>query len=234
VQELVEEAYRSYARYWLETFRLVRETKSFFLQRVEWVGKQNMRDAVRAGGAVVVVSHLGNWDAAGASAGADGFKVVTVAEVLRPKRMFDFFAEHRTKLGMTIFPAQPGATDRLAEAARNGAVVAIVGDRDLKGTGPVVDFFGEGMHLPAGPAIVALKSGAALMVAGVYNRTLRDGSPGWLVDMSEPLDIPREHTDENVKVITKAVAQELQRYIARSPADWHVFQPVWERDKVGL
>jgi KDO2-lipid IV(A) lauroyltransferase len=88
------------------------------------------------------------------------------------------------------------------------------------------------MHLPAGPAIVALKSGAPLMVAGVYNRTLRDGSPGWLVDMGEPLAIPREHTDENVKEITRIVAGELERYIARSPADWHVFQPVWNRDKV--
>ncbi|MEA2446382.1 MAG: phosphatidylinositol dimannoside acyltransferase, partial [Actinomycetota bacterium] len=198
VETLVEEAYRSYARYWLETFRLVRETKEFFLQRVEWVGKENLRDAVRSGGAIVVVSHLGNWDAAGASAGADGFRVVTVAEVLRPKRMFDFFAEHRSKLGMTIYPAKSGATDKLAAAASSGAVVAIVGDRDLKGTGPEVELFGDTMHLPAGPAIVALKSGAPLMVAGVYNRTLRDGSPGWLVDMGEPLAIPREHTDENV------------------------------------
>lgn len=88
------------------------------------------------------------------------------------------------------------------------------------------------MNLPAGPAIVALKSGAPLLVAGVYNRTLADGSPGWLVDMGEPLDIPREHTEENVKEITRAVAKELEGYIARSPADWHVFQPVWRRDKV--
>ncbi|HYI46335.1 MAG TPA: hypothetical protein VE174_12830, partial [Actinomycetota bacterium] len=210
----------------------VREDKKFFLDRVLWVGVENMAGAVAEGGAIVVVGHLGNWDAAGASAGAMGFKVVTVAEVLKPRRMFDFFADHRSKLGMTIHPSQSGVTNHLAEAARSGKVVAILGDRDLKGTGPEVELFGDKMNLPAGPAIVALKSGAAIMVAGVFNRTLADGSPGWMVDMGKPLDIPREHTEENVKVITETIAKELEVYIARSPADWHVFQPVWHRDKV--
>ncbi|HYI46559.1 MAG TPA: hypothetical protein VE174_13970, partial [Actinomycetota bacterium] len=69
IAALVEEAFRSYARYWLETFRLVREDKKFFLDRVLWVGVENMAGAVAEGGAIVVVGHLGNWDAAGASAG---------------------------------------------------------------------------------------------------------------------------------------------------------------------
>ena len=231
LEELVEEAYRSYARYWFETFRLVRESKEFFLERTLAIGGEKLKAAADQGGGIGVVSHLGNWDAAGAWAGAEGMKVVTVAEVLRPRRMFDFFARHRSKLGMTIFPAESGATDRLAEAATKGSVVAIVGDRDLRGTGPEVEFFGETATFPRGPAMVALKSGAPLMVVGVYTRVLDDGRPGWIVEVGDPLDLPRDNTEENVVAITRMIAREIEASVARSPADWHVFQPFWKVDK---
>ncbi|HWL64722.1 MAG TPA: phosphatidylinositol mannoside acyltransferase [Actinomycetota bacterium] len=233
IDELVEEAFRSYARYWFETFRLVRADKEFFLERTVTVGGDKLIKAAASGGGIAVVSHLGNYDAAGAWAGAEGVKVVTVAEVLRPRRMFDFFVKHRSRLGMTIHPAQPGVTDRLAAAARDDAIVAIVGDRDLKGTGEEVEFFGEPATFPRGPAVVALKSGAPLMVVGVYNTQLEDGKPGWVVDVGDPLDIPTEHTEENVAAITRMVARELEGFVARSPADWHVFQPFWKADRAG-
>ena len=137
------ESYRSYARYWLETFRLVREGKEFFLERFQATGAENLDGVLARGkGAVVVVGHLGNWDAAGAWVGARGNLLVTVAEVLRPRRMFDFFVAHRSRLGMRIHPAQVGVTRTLIREVNDGAVVAILGDRDLKGTGIEVDFFG--------------------------------------------------------------------------------------------
>jgi KDO2-lipid IV(A) lauroyltransferase len=231
LDDLVEEAFRSYARYWFETFRLVRADKDFFLERTDAIGGDKLKKAAETGGGIGVVSHLGNYDAAGAWAGAEGMHVVAVAEVLRPRRMFDFFVKHRSRLGMTIQPAAAGVTDALAQAARSGAIVAIVGDRDLKGTGVEVEFFGETATFPRGPAVVALKSGAPLMVVGVYNRVMDDGRPGWLLDVGDPLDIPTEHTDENVAEITRMVARELEGFVARSPADWHVFQPFWKEDR---
>lgn len=232
VQKLVVEAFRSYARYWLETFRLVRESREFFLERFLFPEQHKIDDVIARGkGAIVVVGHLGNWDAAGAWVGARGNKLVTVVEVLRPQRMFDFFAEHRARLGMTIVPAQQGATNKLVEAVNHGAVVAILGDRDLKGKGPVVKLFGEDVTLPAGPASVALRSGVPLLVAGVYGIRLPDGRRGWIADLSDPIELPDPPGEGAVQDLTEKVAAQLERYIAKGPEEWHVFQPFWLTDR---
>jgi lauroyl/myristoyl acyltransferase len=231
VQDLVVDAYRSYARYWLETFRLVREGRAFFLERFGSVGKEHLDGVLARGkGAVVVVGHLGNWDAAGAWVGSTGRKLVTVAEVLRPRRMFEFFVRHRAKLGMTIYGAEPGVTRHLVEEVENGAVLAIVGDRDLKGTGIEADFFGEPATFPPGAASIALRAGVPLIVAGVFERRLPDGRRGWYADFSEPIELP-ESKEGAIADLTRAVAAGLERYVARHPEQWHVFQPFWIADR---
>lgn len=216
LQKLVVEAYRSYARYWLETFRLVREGREFFLDRFRSIGDEHIDEMLARGkGAIVVVGHLGNWDAAGAWVGARGNRLVTVAEVLRPRRMFDFFVRHRETLGMHIIPAAPGATERLAEAVEGGAVVAILGDRDLKGKGPEVTFFGETTTMPAGAAVVALRTGVPLMVAGVFEKRLPDGRRGWLADISAPLEMPDGTGPDAVRELTQRVATSYEGYVRR-------------------
>ncbi len=233
LEKTVDDAYRSYARYWLETFRLVRETSEFFLDRVSVKNGENLAAGRAVGkGTVAVVSHLGNYDAAGAWAASYGHQLVTVAEVLRPRRMFDFFVDHRTKLGMKIYASQQGATDLLAAEASDGALVAIVGDRDLRQTGPVVDFFGEPAHLPAGPARVAAKSGAPIVVAGVYSRELDGGKRGWEIDVSDPLEMADPQSEDFVQVMTERIARRLEAFIARSPEQWQaVFQRFWKSDR---
>jgi len=232
VQALVVEAYRSYARYWLETFRLVREGRDFFLERFQCTGSEHIDEALARGkGAVVVVGHLGNWDAAGAWVGARGNLLVTVAEVLKPRRMFEFFVEHRARLGMRIHAAQAGVTRTLIDEINNGAVVAILGDRDLKGAGIEVDFFGERATFPAGAASIALRTGVPLMVAGVFGDVLSDGRRGWTAEISAPIERPEAGSPGAVAELTRSAAQKLEAFIARRPEEWHVFQPFWIVDR---
>lgn len=232
VQRLVKEAFRSYARYWLETFSLVREDRDFFLDRFRSPTQANLFDIAKRGkGAIVVVGHLGNWDAAGAWVGANGFSLVTVAEVLRPRRMFDFFVAHRARLGMTIYPAEKGVTARLAQAVEDGAIVAILGDRDLKGTGPEVTFFGEAANFPRGAAQIALQTGVPPVVAAVFGVTHPDGTRGWLAEITEPIELPEEGGEEAVAKLTQSLATELEKAIAKRPEEWHVFQPFWKSDR---
>jgi phosphatidylinositol dimannoside acyltransferase len=230
VRSLTVEVFRSYARYWLETFRLVREGREFFLDRFQCDGQENLDGVLARGkGAIVVVGHLGNWDAAGAWVGARGNRLATVAEVLRPRRMFDFFVEHREALGMTIYPARRGAIRQLVEEVEAGAVVPILGDRDLKGSGPEVELFGAVTTMPGGPASIALRTGVPLMVAGVYGIVRPDGTRGWHAEISPPIEPPAERTPESVRALTQEVARLLEGFIARRPEEWHVMHDFWPR-----
>lgn len=235
VQELVIAAFESYARYWLETFRLVRMGPEFFVERFRCPTQTRIDDVLARGkGAIVVVGHLGNWDAAGAWVGARGNHLVAVAEVLRPRRMFDFFSAHRARLGMTIVPGRKGATDELARWVNDGAVVAILGDRDLKGVGPEVTFFGEKVTFPAGPATVSFKTGVPVMVAGVFGVRFEDGRHGWDTHIGEPIDPPRDRSTEAVTEMTQKIADQLAEHVRSRPEEWHVMQPFWPADKMLL
>ncbi|MEA2499812.1 MAG: phosphatidylinositol dimannoside acyltransferase [Actinomycetota bacterium] len=233
VRQLTLEAFRSYARYWLETFRLVREDASFFRERFLCSTEYRIWDAVREhGGAIVAVGHMGNWDAGGAWVGASGFSLVTVAEVLRPRRMFDFFVEHRARLGMTIFAAEKGVTTKLRAAAESGSVVAVLADRDLKGTGPLVTFFGEEVPFPAGTASIGLASGIPVLVGAVYGIKLSDGRRGWECIISERVEPPSGTGEEAVREMTQRIATQLESYIRARPEEWHAcFQRFWPSDR---
>jgi lauroyl/myristoyl acyltransferase len=229
---LVDEAFRSYARYWLETFRLARMERELLLERFQCRYVERLDEVLGKGrGAVLVVAHLGNWDAAGAWIGASGRSAVTVAEVLRPRRLFEFFCRHRARFGITILPAVRGVTGQLVTAARQGKLVAILGDRDLAGRGAPVDFFGAPATLPVGPASVAIRAEAPLLVAGVYGVRRPDGSRGWEAEISEAIEVPAAKTPGALDEVTRAVGRELERFIARRPEEWHVFQPFWIEDR---
>jgi phosphatidylinositol dimannoside acyltransferase len=228
---MVREVYASYARYWLETFRLVRQGPEFFLERVECTTLHRLDDVLsKHGGAILVAGHLGNWDAVGAWGAVRGYRVVAIAELLRPRRMFEFFKKHRSRLGMTIYPAEKGALRRLAEEVRAGAVVAIVGDKDSKGRGREVSFFGERVRFATGPAMLAARTGVPLLVAGVYGITRANGLRGWTIEIAEPIPVPKDDP-HLLTTLTQEVARKLEGFVARSPTEWHIMDDYWATDR---
>ena len=234
LERLVREAFKSYARYWLETFRLVEQDRRFFLERFHCAGEGHLAEVLgRGSGGVIVVGHLGNWDAAAGWLGASGRSVVTVAEVLEPERLFRFFVRHRGRLGVTVHPARRDSASKLVDAVKGGAVVALLGDRDLRGRGPEATFFGAPATFPAGPASIAIRAGVPLLVAGVYGVVLPDGRRGWWAEIAEPIELPTARASDAVQRLTEEVARRLEGFIARQPEEWHVFQPFWIEDRAG-
>src|SRR5258708_19590595 len=89
---LVAEAMRSYARYWLETFRLPKMDHAAVAARVDGqtFGTEHLDAAVQAGrGVILALPHVGNYDVAGLWL-IDRYRrpFSTVAERLRPPRLF--------------------------------------------------------------------------------------------------------------------------------------------------
>lgn len=225
VRRAVRDAFRLYARYWYDTFHVRALSDEEVLRRTRFEGLEHLRAALERGrGVVAVIPHTGNWDVAGRWLSIHGYRVVAVAEVLRPRRLTDLFIRHREALGMRILPLEPGSGlgRRLASLLAENRIVALVADRDLTGRGIEVEMFGATRRLPSGPATLAISAGAPLLVCS--SSTTEEG---WAFRV-EPLEVERTgdlRTD--VAAITRAIAERFERQIAANPADWHVFQPAW-------
>jgi lauroyl/myristoyl acyltransferase len=230
VRAATREAFRRYARYWFDAFDVVDWSDAEIGRRFAWIGLEYLSDPVDAGtGVIAVLPHMGNWDAAGRAMSERGLPVVSVAERLRPDELFDLFLEHRRALGMTIIGLdQNGRVGReLSRAIGDGRVVALVADRDLTGRGIEVEMFGGRRKLPAGPALLALSSGAPIVIAAIY-----ETADGWRCVLHPLAEVPLTGSRrQDATAITREIARAFERAISASPPDWHLFQPGWsDRD----
>jgi phosphatidylinositol dimannoside acyltransferase len=230
---LVRDGLRSYARYWLDVFRLPRLSRdriAFRLERHHLLG-----EAVQAGtGCVVALPHAGNWDQAGAWVCAQGWGLTTVAERLRPEGLYRRFVAFRESLGMEIVPLVGGdraPMDVLAERVREARVVPLLADRDLTARGVEVRFFGGRTRMPAGPALLALRTGAPLFVVSLwYEGDLACGQVDGPVPVPPPESGP---LDVRVRELTQTIADHLADGIAKHPTDWHMLQRLWLDEPAG-
>jgi phosphatidylinositol dimannoside acyltransferase len=227
LDRLTRDALRSYARYWLEAFRLPVLPPERIVGRMHVREEHNLRDAHAAGkGTILALPHSGNWDHAGAWLVLTGVPFTTVAERLKPAALYDLFVAFREGLGFEVLAATGGDRppfDVLVERLEAGAMLCLLADRDLTPSGVPVTFFGAKATMPAGPAALALRTGAALIPTTLwYEGDAVNGSWGALTAA------PIAHTD--IPTMTQAMADAFAEQIAEHPQDWHMLQRLWHDD----
>jgi lauroyl/myristoyl acyltransferase len=227
LNQLTRDALRSYARYWLESFRLPVLSSERIVGDMHIREEHNLRDAHAAGrGTILALPHMGNWDHAGAWLVLTGVPFTTVAERLKPEALYDMFVAFREGLGFEVISASGGEVapfETLVDRLEAGGMLCLLADRDLTPSGVPVNFFGARATMPAGPALLALRTGAALIPTTLWYSG--DAVTGrWEARTEAPIP----HT--NVATMTQAVADAFAAGIAAHPADWHMLQRLWTDD----
>lgn len=220
---LVIEAMRSYMRYWVDTFRFPDWSSDRVSETVSVTNEHLLLDAVAAKtGVIVALPHAGNWDHAGAYFCAKGIPLVTVAERLKPEKLFLKFLAYRQSMGMEVLPLDGRVLGTLAQRLRQGALVALVADRDLSRSGIDVEFFNGTARMPAGPALLALKTQAPLITAFVsYTEN------GIHIDFKNVVLPSAGEEDTKVREIVQMTAKHFEEGISQNPQDWHMLQRIW-------
>lgn len=226
---LVSAGLRSYARYWLETFRLPKMDKAEVAASLHAIDKENIDAGLaRGNGVILALPHLANWDASGIWLVAYSGPFTTVAERLQPASLFDRFVAYRESLGFEVLPLTGGdrpPVEVLRERLRQNKVVCLLADRDLSRNGIEVEFFGERTRMPGGPGLLAATTGAALIVVNAYFP-----ENGWAHTVSTPIEIRGERLRDQVRAATQAMANLFEHGIRAHPEDWHMLQRLWLAD----
>ncbi len=230
VDRWVRRAFRAYGRYWLEGARLPATGwdevgRRMYVER----GYEHLQRGMAEGhGVVMVLPHVGSWEWGGAFLASQGYPMTSVAERIEPPELFDWFIEQRRRMGLTVVPLGQGSSGVVLRALRSGRLVGLLADRDIEGNGVEVELFGETTTLPAGPATLALRTGATLLTAAVYSGPGRDHTGV----VGPPIDATRRGSlRSDVARVTQAIAGELEGLIRRAPEQWHLFQPNWPTDR---
>jgi KDO2-lipid IV(A) lauroyltransferase len=223
-------AFDSYARYYVESFKLPTLSKRAVERGFTKEGYQHIVDGLaRGNGVILALPHLGGWEWAGRWMTDQGHRLTVVVEPLEPPELFEWFADLRQSLGMTVVPLGDGAATAVMKALKANEVVCLLCDRDLERTGVEVEFFGERTTLPAGPAMLGLRTGAPVLPTGVYFTPRYNGHHA-IVRPPVPATRLGGGLRDDVARVTQSLARELEFLIRRAPDQWHLFQPNWPSD----
>ena len=232
VRRLSRDGMRSYMRYWLEVFRLPVIPPGEIMTRMRMYGDQDdvaLAHLAAGRGVIFALPHMGNYEQAGAwivRRGAGSF--TTVAERLHPVALYEKFLAFRESLGMEVLPLTvgPDPFEVLAQRLLAGRLVCLVCDRDLTGGGVEVQFFGEPARMAAGPAALAVRTGAALMPV-----TLWYEGQDWGARIYQEIPVPPGGDGrEKITAMSQQMARVFEQGICEHPQDWHMLQKVFVAD----
>jgi phosphatidylinositol dimannoside acyltransferase len=222
-------SFRAYARYWVEAAQLGSTSPIEVEQRTLLQGFEHLVEGMAAGkGVIMALPHVGSWEYGGAFLATQEMPMTAVAERIEPPELFEFMVEQRAGMGLTIVPLSASSGSAIIATLKRGGLVGLLSDRDLAGNGVDVEFFGEKTTMPAGPATLALRTGATLVPAVVYSGPGLDHR----AVIEPPLDTTRHGSlRSDVARLTQQIATQFEEMIRRAPEQWHVFQPLWTVDR---
>jgi KDO2-lipid IV(A) lauroyltransferase len=221
VRRLALAAYRTYARYLVELMRLPGLPSEEVAGLVEPVGIEKVRqiwDGSR--GLILVAGHVGSNEAVAAGIASQGWPVSVVADDTSFPELFDLLRRQREEWGVKIIPWRN--LRAIYGVLRRGEILGLLVDWGYRNDGIPVRLFDAWTTLPAGPAVLAAKTGATILP--VVIRRMPDGRFTMVID--EPIR-PASSKPVDIQRATQAVADALARSIGAAPEQWYSFKPMW-------
>ncbi len=230
VKEVARDSFRNYAKTIVDFLRFPHLQVDDIHEAISTQhGWENLEAALSKGKGVVVVSaHLGNWDLAGALMGSRGLPLHAVADRFDP-RMDQLINGTRQRYGINIIKMEVGSLKQIFAALKRNEIVLLLFDRPQPDEGVPVQFFGETAYLPAGPAAISLKTGAAIVIGYCARRR---GDKTFFGAFEPPIEYEHLLTgdrERDIQIVTQEIVRRMEAIIRRYPDQWYMFRQMWPR-----
>lgn len=216
--------FRNFAKYLVDFFRFSKLDKGFIDKNTKIENIDYLDKALAAGkGAIILSAHIGNWELGGVVVSLLGYPLWVVALSHKDKKVNDFFISQRESKGVKVIPV--GRAIRMSLGVlKEKQLVALAGDRNFGERGVTVDFFGKSASLPAGPALLSLKTGAPIVPAFM----VRNKDNTFTLRMEEPLQFSNSgNKDKDLTELIVKYKNIFEQYIRKYPDQWYMFRKFW-------
>lgn len=204
---------------------------SAFLRSISSIENQHLiKDAIKKGKGILFVSaHTGNWEITAAAVADMGVPVNVVAKKIYIEELNSMLLGYRLgKNVQVILRDAPDTARKLLKALKRGEIIAMLIDQDTSVPGVFVDFFARPAWTPSGLAVLALKTGAEVLV-GIDQRI---DTYGHKTVVSGPLTIEQSGDfDKDIINLTQKASLVLEEHIRKYPEQWVWFHERWKTKK---
>ncbi len=219
----------NYCRYLVDFVRFPAMQPADILEIVEAGDAfENLDVALERGkGVVIVCMHFGNWDLGSGATAARGYPVTVVAETFADPRLDAMIVGARRGLGVNVVKIEKAAPSMIRTLRSNGLLALLI-DRPMASDGVRVTFFGHEVEVPAGPARLALRTGAKIVPVAFPRIAANRPDVLTLADFSVERE-PTGDTASDVRCLMQQIMDAHERFIRGHPEQWFMFRDMWPR-----
>jgi lauroyl/myristoyl acyltransferase len=219
-------SYLNYARSIVDFLRAPKLKPEEVISKIHYDRWDAIDAAFREGrGVILILMHFGSWDLGGAVLAARGYPLNVIADFFGSERANAVIVQSRQVVGMRVIPTDRAAAG-IVRAMRRGEALAILIDTPVQEGGVEVTFFGDRTMVPAGPARIALRTGARVIPVALPRAS---GTSDQVIGMAD-LDVRVTRTGDDardVQALTQRIMQAHERFIRAYPDQWYIFRRMW-------
>lgn len=222
---MVKKVYLGLGMLMAEFFYIPRVHKDYIERFITIEGKENLDSAMSQGkGVIMVFGHIGSWELNNAIYGILGYPTTAVA-FQQNNRMTDrIINKYRQYHGVKVVYDDTLYQDLVA-ILKSGCILALVSDQDAGTRGVFVDFLGRPASTAKGPAILAMRTGAPLMISML----IRESNNMHRLIFKGPLEISNTgNFKKDVLINTKLWSDVLEDCVKAYPEQWFWLHRRWK------
>lgn len=200
--------------------------RTSILKNIVFEGIEHYNNAEAKGrGVIVITGHCGNWEL---SSIANSWKFLSFSIVARPLNnpyLNRWIEKLRTKFGNKMI-YKKGALKEIIAALKKGKTVGILIDQSVvENEAVITEFFGEKVYALKIPALLAMKTGAA--VIPVFINYLGNGKHKIKCN-KEILLTTTDNKEDDLVFNTRIFTEQIENYIKEHPSEWLWIHRRWK------